>query len=126
MRASSGVYFEPESLRDIRADLDGVIRLTNYKQMIVGVELSDLPISEKAEAARQLLTSFEKFLRSRDTTHPVYLVLDECWNFLRDEPLLVQRMFREFRKLNGAVIAITQSLSDFLSDWADKKRRLDT
>jgi hypothetical protein len=43
-------------------------------------------------------------------------VLDECWNFLRDEPLLVQRAFREFRKLNGAAVAITQSLSDFLTD----------
>jgi hypothetical protein len=27
----------------------------------------------------------------------------------------VQRAFREYRKLNGAVVAITQSLSDFLS-----------
>jgi len=116
VKASSGVYFEPESLKDIESDLDSVIRLTNYPKMVVGIELSDLPISEKREAARILLTNFEKFLRGRDTTHPVYLVLDECWNFLRDEPLLVQRMFREFRKLNGAVIAVTQSLSDFLSD----------
>ena len=35
---------------------------------------------------------------------------------MRHSPDLIQRAFREYRKLNGAVIAITQSLGDFLSD----------
>ena len=75
-----------------------------------------MDLVEKKAAIHTLLSRFETFLRYRRSTHPVYLVLDECWNFMRDEPVLVQRAFREFRKLNGAVVAITQSLADFLTD----------
>jgi type IV secretory pathway VirB4 component len=83
---------------------------------MTGIELSDLQLSEKKAATHEVLSRIESFLRARNTTHPIYIVLDECWNFMRDEPVLVQRAFREFRKLNGAAVAITQSLSDFLSD----------
>ena len=109
-------YFEPSSLDELQAQLPELLSASEKVGTLSGVELSDLPLEDKRAAARTLLTSVEGFLKARETIHPVYLVLDECWNFLRDESLLVQRAFREFRKLNGAVVAITQSLHDFLTD----------
>lgn len=111
-----GSYAEPESLKELAGRHKGVIHGLNQPGVVAGIELSDLPLSEKKKAAHFVLNQIEFFLKTRNTTHPVYLVLDECWNFMRDEPVMVQRAFREFRKLNGAAIAITQSLSDFLTD----------
>ena len=120
VRSTGGSYLEPQTLNDIKLDFDVISSSLNSIGAITGVELSDLHFDEKKSAAHYLLSQMEQFLRNRNTTHPIYLVLDECWNFLRDEPILVQRAFREFRKLNGAVVAITQSLSDFLSDASGK------
>ena len=116
VKASGGSYFEPKSLTALMSDSAEMMSALNQPGQMVGIELSDLSLDEKKAGIGGLLSRVETFLRCRDTTYPVYLVLDECWNFLRDEPLLVQRAFREFRKLNGAAIAITQSLSDFLTD----------
>jgi hypothetical protein len=109
-------YAEPKSLIELQDGIEDCLRCLRVPGTMVGIELSDLDPNDKKTGIRTLLGELEIFLRSRDSFHPVYLVLDECWNFLRDEPLLVQRAFREFRKLNGAAIAITQSLSDFLTD----------
>jgi hypothetical protein len=114
VRGYEGTYLEPNSLEDISRNVPALLGQLNPGSML-GIELSDLPFAEKKHAAAMLLESIEQHLRYRPTTHPVFVVLDECWNFLRDEPVLVQRAFREYRKLNGAVVAITQSLSDFLS-----------
>lgn len=114
--SSGSRYFEPVNLAEVQKGVQSLLLGLNRAGATVGIELSDLALAEKKEAAYLLLSSVENFLRTRDSLHPVYLVLDECWNFLRDEPVLVQRAFREFRKLNGAVVAITQSLSDFLRD----------
>lgn len=114
--ANRGDYLEPKSFEDLAGRLPDLVSSLGQVGTLAGVELSDLVTDEKRAAIRILLAEIEKWLRSRDTIHPVYIVLDECWNFMRDEPLLVQRAFREFRKLNGAAIAITQSLSDFLVD----------
>lgn len=117
---SGGKYLEPQSITDLHSELDEVFGQLDAIGSIAGIELSDLSLEDKKEAARMLLSQLESFLRRRGSLHPIYVVLDECWNFIRDEPVLVQRAFREFRKLNGAVIAITQSLSDFLSDHTGK------
>ncbi|NDD92029.1 hypothetical protein EBZ37_08095 [bacterium] len=111
-----GRYLEPETLTELKRKTPTLLDACEEQGALVGVELSDLPLEEKREAARFLLSEIEFFLRNRTTAHPVYVVLDECWNFLRDDSLLIQRAFREFRKLNGAVVAITQSLHDFLTD----------
>lgn len=116
VRQAHGVYVEPQDLPDLESVLPVITATLNSPGVISGVELSDLSLSEKKTATHSLLSSIEAFLKKRRSTHPVYVVLDECWNFLRDEPILVQRAFREFRKLNGAAVAITQSLSDFLTD----------
>ena len=116
IRNLGGKYCEPKTLDDLTADSSELFKHLNQVGTTVGIELSDLDLDEKKGAVHLLLSKIETFLRLRDTSHPVYIVLDECWNFLRDNPLLVQRAFREFRKLNGAVIAITQSLFDFLTD----------
>ncbi len=115
VRAQGGRYLELQSLAASRNDIvDPIVALDSVGAM-TGIELSDLNPQDKKAAIRAILSQLETFLRVRESTHPVYLVLDECWNFLRDEPVLVQRAFREFRKLNGAVVAITQSLSDFVT-----------
>lgn len=116
VRSVDGTYLEPTRIDQLEKGTAELFDDWNRPGSITGIELSDLDIQDKKIAAHTVLSRIETFLRFRDTTHPVYLVLDECWNLMRDEPLLVQRAFREFRKLNGAVIAITQSLSDFLSD----------
>ena len=116
VRSTGGHYLETDCPRTLQNQIHPLMHSLNKVGAISGVELSDFGITEKKEITHFLLSNVEQFLRTRDTTHPVYLVLDECWNFMRDEPVLVQRAFREFRKLNGAVIAITQSLSDFLAD----------
>jgi len=116
IRAQDDLYAEPQNLREVQTDLKKVLATLNEPGMMGGIELSDLSLDEKKEALHFTLSQVESFLRSRTSFHPVYVVIDECWNFLRDEPLLVQRAFREFRKLNGAAIAITQSLTDFLQD----------
>ena len=109
-------YLEPECLSDLSSSVSNVFGALDRPGAMAGVELSDMSADEKKLAAHFLLSRVEDFLRKRESLHPVYVVLDECWNFLKDEPVLVQRFFREFRKLNGAAIAITQSLSDFLMD----------
>ncbi|MGE4108224.1 MAG: DUF87 domain-containing protein [Bacteriovoracia bacterium] len=109
-------YYEPNTLGDFEKQIGQLPTTWSNVKTFSGIELSDLDLSEKKLAIHLLLSRVETYLRTRNTLHPFYLVLDECWNFMRDEPVLVQRAFREFRKLNGAVIAITQSLGDFLSD----------
>ncbi|MBU6154136.1 MAG: hypothetical protein KGP28_07525 [Bdellovibrionales bacterium] len=116
VREVGGLYLEPQDLGELGAGLGLLIESLSAPGIFAGIELSDLTLDEKKVGARTLLMRIEQYLRERQNTHPVYLVLDECWNFIRDEPVLVQRAFREFRKLNGAVIAVTQSLSDFLND----------
>ncbi len=116
VKGSEGPYFEPRSMKEITGLTDPLFDILDRQGSMAGIELSDLNIDEKRAAAYELLSRIETFLRFRESTHTVYVVLDECWNFMRDEPVLVQRAFREFRKLNGATIAITQSLSDFLTD----------
>jgi hypothetical protein len=114
VRAEGGQYLEPQSVEELKRNAFGVLASLEAPRTIGGIELSDLDHASAKHAAEFLLRHVELFLRGRKTFHPVYVVLDECWNFLRDEPVLVQRAFREFRKLNGAAVAITQSLSDFL------------
>jgi hypothetical protein len=109
-------YFEPENALELKETAPLLLDACNRPGNLVGFELSDLALGQKREAAQFLLSQIEAFLRNRATSHPVYVVLDECWNFLKDDSVLIQRAFREFRKLNGAVIAITQSLHDFLQD----------
>jgi hypothetical protein len=116
VRADQGSYLEPETLSYLEATFPSLLQELNRAGSVAGIELSDLVNGEKRGAAQFILSEVEAYLRRRGSTHPFYVVLDECWNFLRDEPVLVQRAFREFRKLNGAAVAITQSLSDFLSD----------
>jgi hypothetical protein len=110
------IYVEPSDLEQARIVFGSLLERLNHPGALVGIELSEMNQDEKKTVAFELLSKIEAFLRARDTTHPVYIVLDECWNFMRDQPVMVQRAFREFRKLNGAAIAITQSLSDFLTD----------
>jgi hypothetical protein len=114
VKSTGGAYLEPASSRVLQDVAEELLQLLEPGRL-QGIELSDLPFAEKKQAAAYLLEAIERHLRYRTSTHPVYVVLDECWNFLRDEPVLVQRAFREYRKLNGAVVAITQSLQDFLS-----------
>ncbi len=116
VRAFGQGYEEPKKLNELQASTACVFSHLNSVGGMAGIELSDLDQNDKKMGIQTILGQLEAFLRSRDSTHPVYVVLDECWNFMRDEPLLVQRAFREFRKLNGAAIAVTQSLSDFLTD----------
>ncbi len=116
VRSKGEPYLEPRSVAELEAGVAGLFNHWREPGTLSGIELSDLDLTDKKAAIHSLLSRVETFLRYRDTTHPLYLVLDECWNFMRDEPVLVQRAFREFRKLNGAVIAITQSLHDFLTD----------
>lgn len=116
VRRFGETYLEPQNLNDLQTGMDGLFSFLERPRAMVGVELSDLPGLDKKAGIQCLLGRLEQFLRSRKSDHPIYVVLDECWNFMRDEPVLVQRAFREFRKLNGAAVAITQSLSDFLSD----------
>ncbi len=116
IRSMKGAYLEPDHLQGLGVATDQCLAQLEEAGTFAGIELSDLGLDEKKEATHLLLSRVEHFLRHRKTAHPIYLVLDECWNFLRDEPVLVQRAFREFRKLNGAVIAITQSLSDFVTN----------
>lgn len=114
VRAMGGQYQEL-SQDSQRTDVIEPIAALADEGAVSGIELSDLDTQAKRDAIACIFQNLESLLKARDTTHPVYLVLDECWHFLRDEPALVQRAFREFRKLNGAVIAITQSLSDFVT-----------
>ena len=120
VKNKGGVYLEPTDLAHLEVVQTSLYSNLSRVGTISGIELSDLVAQEKKEAALLVLSGIESFLRNRNTIFPIYIVLDECWNFIRDEPILVQRAFREFRKLNGAVIAISQSLSDFLGDPTGK------
>jgi hypothetical protein len=104
-------YLEPNSIDELTAF---PFEVFDCPRVFGGIELSDLLLAEKKEAARFLLDGIEKFLRERNSSHVLYVVLDECWNFLRDEPIRVQRAYREYRKLKGAVVSLSQSLTDFL------------
>ncbi|OFZ56273.1 MAG: hypothetical protein A2428_15540 [Bdellovibrionales bacterium RIFOXYC1_FULL_54_43] len=111
-----GLYLEPETRQQLSESIPQLLNPLNQVGTFQGVELSELYDSEKKDALKLLLGSIETFLKSRPSAHPVYFVMDECWSVLKDEPVLVQRAFREFRKLDGAAVAITQSLSDLLCD----------
>jgi hypothetical protein len=108
-----GSHFEPASLPELKESFN--IRLLDKPGAVVGVELVELLSDEKIEAAEFLLEEMERFLARRKSTHLVYLVIDECWSFLKEKPHLVQRAFREYRKLGGAMVAITHSIGDFLN-----------
>jgi type IV secretory pathway VirB4 component len=110
-RAFGAFYLEPENLNELKEfSLDPL----DHPHVMAGVELSELLLDEKKAAASYLLDAIENFLRRRQSNHILYVVLDECWNFLRDEPVRVQRAYREYRKLLGSVVSLSQSLSDFL------------
>lgn len=115
VRSLDGVYAEPETISQYTREVGGLLSTLETEGTVCGIELSDLGFDEKKAVTSALLLEIEAFLRNRNSFHPVYVVIDECWNFLRDEPVAVQRAFREYRKLDGAVVAVTQSLSDLLS-----------
>lgn len=84
--------------------------------VLAGIELSELPLNEKKEAVVSLLSHTTEYLSQRGSEHVLYIVMDESWKFLKDDPQGVQQAFREFRKFDAAAVAITQSLKDFISD----------
>lgn len=43
-------------------------------------------------------------------------VFDECWEFMKNNTDYIEECYRTFRKFDGSAIAITQSISDFLSN----------
>lgn len=106
-------YLEPQSLLALERQTHGLREHWERPGSITGIELSELGADEEREATVALLGRIEAFLRYRESTHAFYVVLDECWNLMREHPVGVQRAFRECRKLNGAVVALTQSLDDF-------------
>lgn len=116
VRSKGGIYLEPDSHSELGQKLDLLLNPLNQPGTFHGIELSDLSGPEKKLALRILLEGVESFLKHRPTHHLVYVVMDECWSVLKDEPTLVQRAFREFRKLDGGAVAITQSLSDLLKE----------
>ena len=115
VRSSGGLFVEADCYSELEATLSGTLSSLNNSGTMAGIELSDLPFDQKKKAVALVLLEIEKFLKRRTSLHPVYVVLDECWNYIMSEPLLVQRAFREYRKLNGAVVAVTQSIGDFLT-----------
>jgi type IV secretory pathway VirB4 component len=116
VRSLGGSYLEPEDFSELESSLSGLLSSLGQAQTLHGVELSELKFKDKERAFRLLLEEIETYLRKRKSLHPVYVVLDECWQFMQKEPELVQRAFREFRKLNGAAVAITQSIGDLVQD----------
>jgi hypothetical protein len=108
-----GRHVEPTSLTDLKRAFD--ITLLDEPGAVLGVELVELLSDEKIQAVEFLLEEMERFLAKRQSTHLVYLVIDECWSFLKEKPHFVQRAFREYRKLGGAIVAITHSIGDFLN-----------
>jgi hypothetical protein len=116
VRADGGEYVIPSSFSELEGVSSGTLSSLNRPGSVAGIELSDLPKNDKKRAVGFLLEAIERFLKTRSSIHPVYVVLDECRNYIMDEPRLVDRAFREYRKLNGAVVAITQSVGDFLDE----------
>src|SRR5262249_14604256 len=116
VRSQGQPYREPRSIRELEADCSDLFGHWNSAGSISGIELSELDLADKKAAVHALFLSIGHFLRARTSTHPFYLVVDEGWDVMRADPVLVQKAFRENRKLNGAVIVITQSLEDFLRD----------
>jgi hypothetical protein len=112
----SGAYIEPTSFEDMQGDLPLVLKAVDSPGRMAGIELSELPLREKQACAVEILRAIAEFLKARSSPHVLYVVIDECWKFLKDDRQGVQAAFREFRKADAAAIAITQSLEDFLSD----------
>ena len=116
VKSTSGTYLEPQSLEELTQQLPALFQTLDQEGLLTGIELSDLPLKEKKEAAVLLLRMTTEFLSQRTSAHVLYIVMDESWKFLKDDPQGVQQAFREFRKFDAAAIAITQSLKDFISD----------
>ncbi len=111
-------YFEPYSRGETETIVAQAITEISTPGKFTGIELSNLSSKDRPQSVRVLFEKIDTYLRSRTTNHTIYIVLDECWNFMRDDAVGVQRAFREYRKLGAAVIAITQSLRDLVSDEA--------
>lgn len=73
------------------------------------VNLSDYPETIKSPLLVYLFAYFER-LDGRKI-----LALDEVWNIMDKHESMVERSYRTFRKLDAAVVTITQSLLDFTS-----------
>lgn len=116
VRSVNGIYLEPSTLSQLRQDLQNALKELEFNGQFSGIELSNLPEADRQEGAREVLCAIQYFLVMRTSAHPVYIVMDECWRLLKDEPALVQQLFRVCRKLDGAAVAITQSLVDLLKD----------
>ncbi len=116
VRNQNGPYLEPVSSSDIERSIVPSLEHLNSPGRLSGIELSDIPLGQKKEAIKTVLSQIYTFMRKRESSHVIYIVLDECANWMKLEPELVESAFREYRKLNGAVIAIAQSLFSFLTE----------
>ncbi|MBI2712580.1 MAG: DUF87 domain-containing protein [Bdellovibrio sp.] len=116
VNANAGMYLEPHSLDELKSEIPKLFARLDQVGVLAGIELSELPLNEKKEAAISLLSHTTEYLSQRGSAHVLYIVMDESWKFLKDDPQGVQQAFREFRKFDAAAVAITQSLRDFISD----------
>lgn len=113
-----GLYLEPTTFEELVVGFQQIAHVLDQSGSLTGIELGDLPTSEKERGAGFILQLIAEYLTRRSSQHVIYLVIDECWKFLRKNSEGVEQAFREFRKLDAGVIAITQSVKDFISDQA--------
>jgi len=118
VKLNQGHYLEPNSYEQLESKTWGVLKELESPGILTGIELSDLPLADKQKAASYVLRSIAEFLNKRKSGHVLYVVMDECWKFLKHDPMGVQEAFREFRKFDAAAVAITQSIRDFISEEA--------
>lgn len=116
VRSKGEPYIEPENAEDFALLVDDLLMYLDRPGRMTGIELSEIPESSGTQVAERLFGAITKYLRQRKSSHVVYFVFDECRRLMIDVPFLTERLYRESRKLNGAVIGITTSLSHFITE----------
>jgi hypothetical protein len=106
-------WIEPINCFDLKRDIAKAFQSIDFQGGFAGIELSELPAKERANGLKLIFAELTRFLSQRKSEHAVYIVIDEAWKQLKDDPEAIEQAFREFRKLEAGVIAITQSLADF-------------
>ncbi|MFC6276959.1 TraC family protein [Psittacicella hinzii] len=117
-RGAYGVYFRPSgrNMINLLQDLEKQQQSTANKSRLVVLELEELSGRKDLQqlVLLQLIFAVNQQMISGQKQRQKVLFIDEAWDLLASKTIsyFIETGYRRFRKYNGAVVTITQSLED--------------
>lgn len=117
-RGAYGVYFQPQArnMINLLQDLEQEINRKGQKSRLVVLELEELSGRKDLQqlVLLQLIFAVNQQMIQGQKERQKVLFIDEAWDLLASKTIsyFIETGYRRFRKYNGAVVTITQSLED--------------